>query len=126
MDEVTWGETFVFFFVCLRNNLQKGNEIEVFLADYQFTVLAFWKCKWDLDKNMYHWLISGNFLPTTSVFTADEYRAWLSRTPSTSAIYDKLKSNRDNSLLRQKNRFTFSAENLPERTRQVLKTWPCS
>ncbi|XP_065214984.1 rho GTPase-activating protein 100F isoform X2 [Planococcus citri] len=57
-------------------------------------------------------------LPTTNVFTADEYRAWLSRTPSTSAIYDRLKSNRDSSLLRQKGRFTFSAENLPERTRQ--------
>lgn len=57
--------------------------------------------------------------PTTSVFTADEYRAWLTRTPSTSAIYDRLKSNRDSSLLRQKGRFTFSAENLPERTRQV-------
>lgn len=58
-------------------------------------------------------------LPNTSVFTSDEYRAWLSRTPSTSAIYDRLKSNRDSSLLRQKGRFTFSAENLPERTRQV-------
>lgn len=70
-------------------------------------------------------LIAGNFLPTTSVFTSDEYRAWLSRTPSTSAIYDKLKYNRDNSLLRQKNRFTYSAENLPERTRQVMKMSTC-
>ncbi|XP_054276638.1 rho GTPase-activating protein 100F-like [Macrosteles quadrilineatus] len=53
---------------------------------------------------------------------ADEYRAWLSRAPSTSAIYERIRA-RDNitsaSVLRQKGqRFTFSAENLPERTRQ--------
>ncbi len=61
--------------------------------------------------------IVGNYLNSTSnVFTSDEYRAWLSRTPSTSAIYDKLKYNRESAFLRQKNRFTFSAENIPEKT----------
>ncbi|XP_025417421.1 rho GTPase-activating protein 100F-like isoform X2 [Sipha flava] len=53
-----------------------------------------------------------------SVFTADEYRAWMSRAPSTSAIYDRIRNVCDPSLKQQKvQRFTFSAENLPERTR---------
>lgn len=53
-----------------------------------------------------------------SVFTADEYRAWMSRAPSTSAIYDRVRGACDPSLKQQKmQRFTFSAENLPERTR---------
>ena len=71
---------------------------------------------------LYILYFNAGILRPTSNFTSDEYRAWLSRTPSTSAIYDQLKSNRDNTLLRQKSRFTFSAENLPERTRQVTFT----
>ncbi|XP_018910340.1 rho GTPase-activating protein 100F isoform X3 [Bemisia tabaci] len=55
----------------------------------------------------------GRLSSTPSVFTSDEYRAWLSRTPSTSAIYDRLRAGQQKAQ-----RFTFSAENLPERTRQ--------
>lgn len=64
---------------------------------------------------------TGRIPSSPSVFTADEYRAWLSRTPSTSAIYDRIRAGKDGMLRQQKaaQRFTFSAENLPERTRQV-------
>ncbi|XP_014261245.1 rho GTPase-activating protein 100F-like isoform X3 [Cimex lectularius] len=54
-----------------------------------------------------------------SVFTADEYRAWLSRAPSSSAIYQSV--SRGQSLLasqKASQRFAFSSENLPQRTRQ--------
>uniref|UniRef100_A0A1B6E2F1 Rho-GAP domain-containing protein n=1 Tax=Clastoptera arizonana TaxID=38151 RepID=A0A1B6E2F1_9HEMI len=62
----------------------------------------------------------GRIPSSPSVFTADEYRAWLSRAPSTSAIYERIRAGRDSALRQQKaaQRFTFSAENLPERTRQ--------
>lgn len=67
------------------------------------------------------YLITDILPPRATNFASNEYRSWLSRTPSTSAIYDQLKCNRVDSLLRQKSRFTFSAENLPEQTRQVRK-----
>ncbi|XP_039296189.1 rho GTPase-activating protein 100F isoform X2 [Nilaparvata lugens] len=65
-------------------------------------------------------------LPSSpSVFTADEYRAWLSRAPSTSAIYDRIRAAQGSGTTslssikgQRAQRFTFSAENLPERTRQ--------
>lgn len=65
-------------------------------------------------------LCLGRIPSSPSVFSADEYRAWLSRAPSTSAIYERIRA-RDSLLRQQKaaQRFTFSAENLPERTRQV-------
>lgn len=65
--------------------------------------------------------VLGRIPSSPSVFTADEYRAWLSRAPSTSAIYERIRAGRDGALRQQKaaQRFTFSAENLPERTRQV-------
>lgn len=68
-------------------------------------------------------LCLGRIPSSPSVFSADEYRAWLSRAPSTSAIYERIRA-RDSLLRQQKaaQRFTFSAENLPERTRQVI--WP--
>lgn len=63
----------------------------------------------------------GRIPSSPSVFTADEYRAWLSRAPSTSAIYDRIRSGKESMIRGQRaaQRFTFSAENLPERTRQV-------
>lgn len=63
----------------------------------------------------------GRLTSSPSVFTADEYRAWMSRTPSSSAIFDRIRGSTStaSSMLRQKGqRFTFSAENIPERTRQ--------
>lgn len=60
---------------------------------------------------------TGRLVSSPSVFTADEYRTWLSRAPSSSAIYSAA---RGAPLLGQKaQRFTFSAENLPQRARQV-------
>ncbi|KAL1116729.1 hypothetical protein AAG570_005201 [Ranatra chinensis] len=55
-----------------------------------------------------------------SVFTADEYRSWLTRTPSSSAIYSSAAAAMMGGSSNQKasQRFTFSAENLPQRTRQ--------
>lgn len=54
-----------------------------------------------------------------SVFTSAEYRAWLTggsipRAPSTSAIYERLKINRDFDLLQTQKaaKLTYSAENL--------------
>ncbi|KAI5711972.1 hypothetical protein M8J75_004717 [Diaphorina citri] len=65
----------------------------------------------------------GRLTSSPSVFTADEYRAWMSRTPSSSAIFDRIRGSTStsaaSSILRQKGqRFTFSAENIPERARQ--------
>ncbi|XP_068247813.1 rho GTPase-activating protein 100F isoform X2 [Palaemon carinicauda] len=54
-----------------------------------------------------------------SIFTSDEYRAWLSRAPSTSAIYERIRKSHE-TLRSQRGglRFTFSAENLTEKTRE--------
>ncbi|XP_060529396.1 rho GTPase-activating protein 100F isoform X2 [Cylas formicarius] len=42
----------------------------------------------------------------------DEYRQWLSRTPSTSAIYEQIRASRDVLNQQRAARFTFSAENI--------------
>ncbi|XP_049782686.1 rho GTPase-activating protein 100F [Schistocerca cancellata] len=60
----------------------------------------------------------GRIPSSPSVFTADEYRAWLQRTPSTSAIYERLRASRDVLQAQRAQRFTYSAENLLDRTRQ--------
>ncbi|CAB3385313.1 Hypothetical predicted protein [Cloeon dipterum] len=64
-------------------------------------------------------LIKRGRVPSSpSIFTSEEYRTWMQRTPSTSAIYDRLRaSGRSNSLASDilsthRPRFTFSAENL--------------
>ncbi|KAF6197913.1 hypothetical protein GE061_007655 [Apolygus lucorum] len=52
---------------------------------------------------------------------ADDYRAWLSRAPSSSAIYQSVSRSGTGSLLasqKASQRFAFSSENLPQRTRQ--------
>ncbi|XP_071544863.1 rho GTPase-activating protein 100F isoform X4 [Panulirus ornatus] len=53
-----------------------------------------------------------------SIFTSDEYRAWMSRAPSTSAIYERIRQSHE-TLRSQRGglRFTYSAENLTEKTR---------
>ncbi|CAG9759728.1 unnamed protein product [Ceutorhynchus assimilis] len=42
----------------------------------------------------------------------DEYRQWLSRTPSTSAIYEQIRASRDVLNQQRAARFTYSAENI--------------
>ncbi|KAJ8946829.1 hypothetical protein NQ318_002109, partial [Aromia moschata] len=52
-------------------------------------------------------------LPSSpSVFSSDEYRQWLSRTPSTSAIYEQIRASRDVLNQQRAARFTYSAENI--------------
>ncbi|CAL4064152.1 unnamed protein product [Meganyctiphanes norvegica] len=54
-----------------------------------------------------------------SIFTSDEYRAWLSRAPSTSAIYERIRQNHETLRTQRPGlRFTYSAENLTEKTRE--------
>lgn len=56
-----------------------------------------------------------------SVFTSDEYRAWLRRAPSSSAICDQMRLSR--SLLNQQRaqRFSCSAENIHDVLKNVRK-----
>ncbi|XP_017893095.1 rho GTPase-activating protein 100F isoform X3 [Ceratina calcarata] len=49
----------------------------------------------------------GRIPSSPSVFTSDEYRAWLSRTPSTSALYDQIRA-----TTTRPPRYTYSAENI--------------
>lgn len=51
---------------------------------------------------------------TTGVFTSDEYRAWLSRTPSTSALYEQIRATTS-----RPPRYTYSAENIHAAVNQV-------
>ncbi|KAJ9593183.1 hypothetical protein L9F63_015280, partial [Diploptera punctata] len=60
----------------------------------------------------------GRIPSSPSVFTADEYRAWLQRTPSTSAIYERIRASRDVLQAQRAARFTYSAENLLDRSRE--------
>ncbi|PNF17707.1 Rho GTPase-activating protein 100F, partial [Cryptotermes secundus] len=60
----------------------------------------------------------GRIPSSPSVFTADEYRAWLQRTPSTSAIYERIRTSRDILQSQAARRFTYSAENLLDRSRE--------
>ncbi|XP_011311748.1 rho GTPase-activating protein 100F [Fopius arisanus] len=49
----------------------------------------------------------GRIPSSPSVFTSDEYRAWLSRTPSTSALYEQIRATNN-----RPPRYTYSAENI--------------
>ena len=63
----------------------------------------------------------------SSVFTSDEYRSWLTRAPSTTAIYDRIRRGPGGQSgaatpVRGKAggiRFTYSADNLTDRSRDV-------
>ncbi|XP_045134563.1 rho GTPase-activating protein 100F-like isoform X3 [Portunus trituberculatus] len=58
-------------------------------------------------------------LPSSpSIFTSDEYRAWMSRAPSTSAIYERIRQSHE-TLRTQRGglRFTYSADNLTDKSR---------
>lgn len=50
---------------------------------------------------------------------ADEYRQWLSRTPSTSAIYEQIRASRDVLNQQRAARFTYSAENIHDALKNV-------
>lgn len=95
----------------------------------------------------FNFLLLDRISSTPSVFTSDEYRAWLSRvpasllprssstlsrtgttglssisrTPSTSAIYERIRAGREAITQQRAQRFTFSAENLSllDRHREV-------
>lgn len=54
----------------------------------------------------------GRIPSSPSIFTSDEYRQWLSRTPSTSAIYEQIRASRDVLNQQRAARFTYSAENI--------------
>ncbi|KAH1000451.1 hypothetical protein HUJ04_000357 [Dendroctonus ponderosae] len=54
----------------------------------------------------------GRIPSSPSVFSSDEYRQWLSRTPSTSAIYEQIRASRDVLNQQRAARFTYSAENI--------------
>lgn len=62
---------------------------------------------------MFNKIVCAGRIPSSpSVFTSDEYRAWLSRTPSTSAIYEQIRASRDVLNQQRAARFTYSAENI--------------
>lgn len=62
-----------------------------------------------------HYFI-GRIPSSPSVFTSDEYRAWLSRTPSTSALYEQIRATTN-----RPPRYTYSAENIHAAANQVMK-----
>lgn len=63
--------------------------------------------------------LQGRIPSSPSVFTSDEYRAWLSRTPSTSAIYEQIRASRDVLNQQRAARFTYSAENIHAALKEV-------
>ncbi len=58
-------------------------------------------------------------MSTTGNFTAAEYKAWMQRAPSTSAIYERLRQSREAIEAHRAAKLTFSAENLVEKAKQV-------
>ncbi|XP_066582839.1 rho GTPase-activating protein 100F isoform X2 [Prorops nasuta] len=56
----------------------------------------------------------GRIPSSPSVFTSDEYRAWLSRTPSTSALYEQIRATSNRAP-----RYTYSAENIHAAVKQA-------
>lgn len=57
--------------------------------------------------------------PNTSIFTSDEYRAWLRRAPSSSAIYEQMRTSRDILNQQRAHRFSCSAENIHDALKNV-------
>ncbi|XP_057664821.1 rho GTPase-activating protein 100F isoform X4 [Diorhabda carinulata] len=56
--------------------------------------------------------LSAPEMPSSIRRDRDEYRQWLSRTPSTSAIYEQIRASRDVLNQQRAARFTYSAENI--------------
>lgn len=57
--------------------------------------------------------------PSPSIFTSDEYRAWLRRAPSSSAIYEQMRTSRDILNQQRAHRFSCSAENIHDALKNV-------
>lgn len=57
--------------------------------------------------------------PNPSIFTSDEYRAWLRRAPSSSAIYEQMRNSRDILNQQRAHRFSCSAENIHDALKNV-------
>lgn len=54
-----------------------------------------------------------------SIFTSDEYRAWLRRAPSSSAICEQMRASRDILNQQRAHRFSCSAENIHDALKNV-------
>lgn len=63
-----------------------------------------------IPKSLLFYFALGRLPTSPSVFTSDEYRAWLSRAPSTSALYE---------TLRPRLPTHFSAENIHDALKNV-------
>lgn len=61
-------------------------------------------------------MLIGRIPSSPSVFTSDEYRAWMSRTPSTSALYEQIRATTS-----RPPRYTYSAENIHAAVNQVFR-----
>ncbi|XP_037028981.1 rho GTPase-activating protein 100F isoform X3 [Bradysia coprophila] len=56
--------------------------------------------------------LRGRISASPSIFTSDEYRAWLRRAPSSSAICEQMRASRDILNQQRAHRFSCSAENI--------------
>lgn len=56
-----------------------------------------------------------------SIFTSDEYKAWLRRAPSSSAIVEQMRASRDLLNQQRAHRFSCSAENIHDALKNVGK-----
>lgn len=61
----------------------------------------------------------GKFPTNPSIFTSDEYRAWLRRAPSSSAICEQMRASRDILNQQRAHRFSCSAENIHDALKNV-------
>lgn len=57
-----------------------------------------------------------------SIFTSDEYKAWLRRAPSSSAIVEQMRASRDLLNQQRAHRFSCSAENIHDALKNVRKS----
>lgn len=61
----------------------------------------------------------GRMTASPSIFTSDEYRAWLRRAPSSSAICEQMRASRDILNQQRAHRFSCSAENIHDALKNV-------
>lgn len=65
--------------------------------------------------------LRGRITASPSIFTSDEYRAWLRRAPSSSAIYEQMRTSRDILNQQRAHRFSCSAENIHDALKNVCE-----